>query len=59
MSRRLLRELGAQTHLTQENGFTFGRLHALEQAEAERAERAFEHARAALAHKKPRRWLRN
>ncbi len=32
--RAALRELGVQAHLSGENGFTFGRLHALEQARA-------------------------
>lgn len=44
MSREKLRELGAQTHQGAENGFTFGRLHALEQARADAAVRTFEKA---------------
>jgi len=35
VARQTLRELGAQAYLHDENGFTFGRLHALEQARAE------------------------
>ena len=34
VARRTLRELGAQAYLANENGFTFGRLHALEEARA-------------------------
>src|SRR5215213_912440 len=32
-----LRRIGVQAHLDGENGFSFGRLHALQQASAERA----------------------
>ncbi len=35
VARRTLRELGAQAYLANENGFTFGRLHALEEARSE------------------------
>jgi CHAD domain-containing protein len=35
VARQTLRELGAKAYLEHENGFTFGRLHALEQARAE------------------------
>jgi CHAD domain-containing protein len=41
VARQRLRELGMQAHLAGENAFTFGRLHALEQARAERAESDF------------------
>jgi CHAD domain-containing protein len=41
VSRSTLRELGVQAHLSGENGFTFGRLHALEQVRAADAEREF------------------
>lgn len=44
VARDKLREYGAQTHLSGENGFTFGRLHALEQSRADDAERRFEKA---------------
>ncbi len=44
VARDKLREYGARTHLSGENGFTFGRLHALEQARAEDAVRRFEAA---------------
>lgn len=37
LTRALLRELGVQAHLDGDNGFTFGRLHALEQARGDAA----------------------
>jgi hypothetical protein len=37
VTRDALRELGAGSSRSGENGFTFGRLHALEQARAEAA----------------------
>jgi CHAD domain-containing protein len=40
-ARGRLRELGVQAHLAGDNSFTFGRLHALEQVRAERAEVEF------------------
>lgn len=42
VARDKLREYGARTHLSGENGFTFGRLHALEQQRADNAEHNFE-----------------
>ncbi len=36
VARITLRELGAKAYLEQENGFTFGRLHALEESRAEK-----------------------
>lgn len=42
VSRDVLRALGAQAHLSGENGFTFGRLHALEQATAAEVERRYD-----------------
>lgn len=57
VSRRLLREYGARTHLSGENGFTFGRLHALEEVRAAAAVRDFEAAWARLPKKKVRRWV--
>jgi CHAD domain-containing protein len=57
-SRALLRELGVQAHLSGENGFTFGRLHGLEELRAERAHRAFAVAWDELSSKKVLRWLR-
>ena len=44
MSRRFLRELGARTHLDGMNGFTLGRLHAIEEARAAAATEDFQHA---------------
>jgi CHAD domain-containing protein len=44
MSRRFLREHGARMHLDGMNGFTLGRLHALEEARAAAATEDFEHA---------------
>jgi inorganic triphosphatase YgiF len=41
VTRELCRRLGAVASAEGENGFTFGRLHALEQARAERAEQEF------------------
>jgi CHAD domain-containing protein len=41
VTRELCRRLGAASSVPGENGFTFGRLHALEQARAERGEEAF------------------
>ena len=52
-----LRRMGVQAHLDGENGFTFGRLHALEQVRGEQAEANFERAWQRLARKKRRRWL--
>ena len=44
VAKERLRELGVQAHLTGENGFTFGRLHALEDRRADEAELDFERA---------------
>jgi CHAD domain-containing protein len=44
LSRRTLRELGVQAHLSGENGFSFGRLHGLEDWHAARAQDSFEKA---------------
>jgi CHAD domain-containing protein len=57
VSRVLLRELGVAAHLAGENGFSFGRLHGLEELRAERAEREFEQAWAELDRKKVLSWL--
>lgn len=56
VARRRLRELGMQAHLAGENAFTFGRLHGLEQARAERAELDFEALWAQFRRKQLRRW---
>jgi CHAD domain-containing protein len=45
VTRAVLRELGAQGSRAGQNGFTFGRLHALEQVKAEAAVAAFPQAR--------------
>jgi CHAD domain-containing protein len=54
----LLRQLGVQAHLDGENGFTYGRLHALEQARAAETERLYTKAWRKASRKKLRRWLR-
>ncbi|GAA2032510.1 CYTH and CHAD domain-containing protein [Terrabacter terrae] len=56
VDRRRLREYAVQAYLDGENVFTFGRLHGLEQARAERAERDFEALWAAFRKKQIRRW---
>jgi CHAD domain-containing protein len=58
IARVRLREYGVQAHLSGENGFTFGRLHALEQARADQAEREFEAAWRAVPATKLERWIR-
>jgi CHAD domain-containing protein len=58
VARRALREFGVQAYLSGENGFTFGRLHALEQWRADQAERDFGKAWSALPKQKVRRWIR-
>ncbi|HWG93075.1 MAG TPA: CYTH and CHAD domain-containing protein [Mycobacteriales bacterium] len=57
VSRSLLRELGVVAHLAGENGFTFGRLHGLEELRAERARARYDGAWAALDRRKVRAWL--
>jgi CHAD domain-containing protein len=57
VARRVLREYGVSAHLAGENAFTFGRLHGLEQARADHAERAFRKDWKALPHKKVRVWF--
>jgi len=44
VARQLLRRLGAESHGLGENGFTFGRLHGLEQAAAAESEAQFRRA---------------
>lgn len=58
VTRALLRELGVQAFLDGENGFTYGRLHAFEQAKAESLEAEFEQVWQASSKKSLRRWLR-
>ena len=56
VARERLREYGVRAHGSAENGFTFGRLHGLEQARGDDAERAFEAAWAGRHGKTVRRW---
>ncbi len=58
MSRRLLRDFGARAHVGGQNGFTFGRLHALEEARGQVAVREFEDAWTRLNLKRLRRRLK-
>jgi hypothetical protein len=57
LTRALLRELGVQAHLDGDNGFTFGRLHALEEARGEAALEQYRRLRPELDRKKRRRAL--
>ncbi len=57
VTRAVLREFGARGHLAGENGFTFGRLHALEQARAEAAVARWPQARRELSRRKLRKWF--
>jgi CHAD domain-containing protein len=57
VARPLIRQLGVQAHLDGDNGFSFGRLHALEQARGDDAERRFEQAWKKARRKRLRRWL--
>jgi CHAD domain-containing protein len=56
-ARRALRSYGVSAHLSGANAFTFGRLHGLEQARSDRAERAFLRAWKAVPHKGVRDWI--
>lgn len=58
VARQILRELGVQAHLSGENGFSFGRLHALEQMRATQAEQRFEKAWRKLPRKRLDHWVR-
>ena len=58
VSRQHLRDYAVRAHGNGENGFTFGRLHALEQARADEAERAFGRAWERRPGKTVRRWAR-
>jgi len=55
----VLRELGARGHREGENGFTFGRLHALEQTRAELAIQRWPAARAKVSRPRLRRWFQD
>ena len=57
VTRAVLRQLGALGHRAGENGFTFGRLHALEQVRADAAVDRWPRALAAASRRRRRRWL--
>lgn len=57
LTRRVLRRLGVQAHLGGDNGFTFGRLHALEEANAVAALADYERMHARLDKRRLRRRL--
>jgi CHAD domain-containing protein len=57
VARARLRSLAMTAHLSGENAFTFGRLHALEQWRADRAEADFDVAWRRLSRRRVRRWL--
>jgi CHAD domain-containing protein len=59
VARQTLRECGVSAHLNGENGFTFGRLHALEQQRAAALEQAFTQAWEDFPSGTMRRWLRS
>jgi CHAD domain-containing protein len=59
VSRQKLRECGISAHLSGENGFTFGRLHALEQQRAAQLELDFPAVWADVPRGSLRRWLRS
>ncbi len=53
-----LRDMGIAAHIDGESAFTFGRLHAHEEHDAERLEGAFDAAWRRASRRKLRRWLR-
>jgi CHAD domain-containing protein len=57
VTRELLRRLGVQAHLDGENGFTFGRLHALEQRRGDESQARYASAWESASDKSLRRWL--
>ncbi|SDR85228.1 CYTH and CHAD domain-containing protein [Actinopolymorpha singaporensis] len=57
VARQTLRDLGVRAHLDHENAFTYGLLHAREQAAAERALEDLPAVEKAIRRKKARRWL--
>jgi CHAD domain-containing protein len=59
VARQKLRQYAAHPRLSGENGFTFGRLHAREQARADEAERRFAETWKHFPSKKLRRWIRS
>ncbi|WP_026316680.1 CYTH and CHAD domain-containing protein [Actinokineospora enzanensis] len=58
VARGRLREMGVRAHLSGDNGFTYGVLHARQDARAERAEADFTRAWRQLLGVKAPRWLR-
>lgn len=58
VTREALRELAAAAAAAGEDGFTYGRLHGLEQARAETAGAGWRRARRAASKRRLRRWLR-
>lgn len=57
VAREALRQLGVAAHLAGENGFTFGRLHGLQDARADAARRRFAPAWAELTRRRTLAWL--
>jgi CHAD domain-containing protein len=57
VARRLLREMGVRAHLSGENGFTFGRLHGLEEKHAAELLEDYPSVYSALPTKRLRKWL--
>lgn len=56
--RPVIRQLGVQAHLGGGNGFSYGRLHALEQVRADAAEAAFARRWAKESARYPKPWMR-
>ncbi|CAN5233420.1 CYTH and CHAD domain-containing protein [soil metagenome] len=56
VTREVLRELGVHAQLAGENGFSFGRLHGLEQCRGDQAKARYADALAPIANKRPG-WL--
>ncbi len=58
VARATLREIGIRAHLDGENGFTFGRLHAVEESRAVQLERDYAGVLSGLPRRDLRGWLR-
>jgi CHAD domain-containing protein len=56
--RPAIRQLAVQAHLSGGNGFSYGRLHALEQWRADRAEETFAERWAKVSARYPQSWMR-
>jgi hypothetical protein len=56
--RPAIRQLGVQAHLGGGNGFSYGRLHALEQWRADQAEQTFAQRWAKESARYPKSWMR-